>query len=98
MYRIDLDSPARVIPCSFVASARVPGKTLCVNENGHTIVVLPNGLERANDEPPGDDWDSPYTQATVVDGFLVYRSAAGPSAPTPPEVLGVPRAYRMLGA
>jgi len=100
MYRIDFDSPSRPIPCTFVASTKVPGKILSVNEDGSSLVVLPNGLERpvSPDHPTGpsepagsENWDSPYTQGTPVDGFLVYRSADNADN-------GVPRAYRMLGA
>lgn len=89
-YRIDLNSPATLVPCSFVASTAAPGKWLSVNENGNTLVVLPDGSQRANDEPPGPNWDSPWTQAEKLSGFLVYRSANGQNP-------GVPRGYKMVG-
>jgi hypothetical protein len=90
-YRIDLNSPATLVPCTFVPSTAAPGKTLSVNEDGSTIVVEPDGSQTRT-VPPGDpNWDSPWTQATVIDGFLVYRSATE-------RTLGVPRGYKMVGA
>lgn len=87
-YRIDLNSPATLTPCSLVPSTHAPGKTLCVNEDGSSLVVLPDGSQRV---PPGEpassgNWDSPWTQADLIDGFLVYRSSGG-----------VPRGYRIIG-
>lgn len=88
-YRIDLNAPATLVPCTFVPSVAAPGKTLCVNEDGTSVVVLPDGSQRVPSEPPGPNWDSPWTQATVLSGFLVYRSAAGADP-------GKSRGYRMI--
>jgi hypothetical protein len=89
-YRIDLNAPSVLVPCTFVPSS-VPGKTLCVNEDGGTLVVLPDGTQRPGPDEPANspNWDSPWTQATVLSGFLVYRSPSGPNT-------GVPRGYRMV--
>lgn len=86
-YRIDLTAPTVLVPCRFVPSTAAPGMTLCVNEDGGTLVVLPDGTQRPGpDEPAGSpNWDSPWTQASSMDGFLVYRSSGG-----------VPRGYRMV--
>lgn len=88
-YRIDLKAPDVLVACSFVPSTAAPGKTLCVNEDGASIVVEPDGSQ-VRTVPAGDgNWDSPWTQATIISGFLVYRSAAGTNP-------GVPRGYRMV--
>lgn len=88
-YRIDLNTPNVLVPCSFVASVEA-GKTLSVNEDGSSLCVEPNGSQ-VRTIPAGDpNWDSPYTRGTVLDGFLVYRSATASS-------LGAPRGYRMIG-
>lgn len=88
-YRIDLKTPDVLAPCSFVASNAAPGKTLSVNEDGSSMVVEPDGSQ-VRSVPAGDNnWDSPWTQATIISGFLVYRSAAGTNP-------GVPRGYRMV--
>lgn len=93
-YRIDIQHPTAVlVACTFVPSAAAPGKTLCVNENGNTLVVLPDGTERPDDEPPGANWDSAWTWADVLDGVLVYRSDGAGWNPTL-----VPRGYKMVGA
>lgn len=90
MYRIDLQTPTVVVPCAYVAS-KVPGKTICANEDGSALVVEPDGSQ-SRTVPAGDpNWDSPWTQGTIVDGFLVYRSANE-------HTLGTPRAYKVLGA
>ncbi len=91
-YRIDLTAPTVLISCTFVPSTAAPGKTLAVNDDGTAIVVLPDGSQRGASEPPGPNWDSPWTQATVISGYLVYRSDGGPNAH--PNM--VPRGYRML--
>lgn len=84
-YRIDLIAPSVLVPCTFVPSVAAPGKTLCVNEDGSSLVVEPDGSQ-VRTVPAGEfNWDSPYTQAEVRSGFLVYRSANG-----------VPRGYRMI--
>lgn len=88
MYRIDLNFPTAVIPCSFVPS-REPGKTLCLDERGRSMVVEPNGTQVRWIDPGQDNWDSEWTRGTVLSGFLVYRSASGDDP-------GVPRAYRMI--
>jgi hypothetical protein len=88
-YRIYLGDPsAAPVPCTFVPSTANPGKLLSVNENGWSLVVLPNGQERPTAEPPGPNWDSPWTWGDPLGDLLIYRSAdaAGP---------GVPRGYRM---
>lgn len=89
MYRIDLTLPETVVPCTYEASIAAPGKTLCVDEQGRSMVVEPDGTQ-TRWIPRGDPaFDSPYTWGTELSGFLVYRSANGPD-------LGVPRAYRMI--
>lgn len=88
-YRIDLHAPDVLVACAFVPSVAAPGKMLCVNEDGSSVVVLPDGSQRVPSEPPGPNWDSPWTQATVLSGFLVYRSPNGAD-------LGKPRGYRMV--
>lgn len=93
-YRIDIQKPnATLVPCTFVPSVAAPGKTLCVNENGHSLVVQPDGTERQDDEPPGEHWDSPWTQADAIDNILVYRSDG-----TGWPATRVPRGYKMVGA
>lgn len=95
-YRIDLNSPTILTPCSFVPSAKSPGKMLSVNEDGSSVCVQPDGDEyyvnaegqRMPFVPANDpNFDSPWTQADPIDEFLVYRSSNG-----------APRAYRMVGA
>lgn len=89
-YRIDLTIPDVLVPCSFVPSLTAPGKTLSVNEDGSSVVVLPDGTQRATMEPStSPNWDSPWTQGTIVGGFLVYRSPSGANP-------GIPRGYRMV--
>lgn len=90
-YRIDLTAPATLVPCSFVPSSNAPGKTLSVNEDGSTIVVEPDGSQVRTIPAGAPNWDSPYTQGDVVDGFLVYRSRNNADP-------GVPRGYKMVGA
>jgi hypothetical protein len=89
MYRIDLQVLAVVlVPCSFVPSM-APGKMLCVNEDGSSLVVEPDGSQ-VRTVPAGDpNFDTAYTQADVCGDLLVYRSASGSNR-------GVPRAYRMV--
>ena len=88
-YRIDLNAPSVLVPCAFVASS-APGKMLCVNEDGSALVVEPDGSQTRT-VPAGDpNFDSPWTQGTVLNGFLVYRSSN-------PQTQGTPRAYRMIG-
>lgn len=93
MYRIDMAAPVTAIPvfvpCTFVQSARAPGKTICVNEDGSSLVVEPDGSQKRTVAAGADNWDSAYTQASAVDGYLIYRSANGANP-------GVPRAYRMI--
>lgn len=89
-YRIDF---TRMIPmliaCTFVPSTAAPGKTLCVNEDGSTVCIEPNGSQVRTIPAGADNWDSPYTQATIIDGYLVYRSANGANP-------GQPFGFRML--
>ena len=90
-YRIDLQHPSlQPISCQFVPSLTTPGKMLCINEDGSALVVLPDGTERPHAEPPGPNWDSPWTQATVFGSLLVYYSDGGP------HFQSVARAYRMV--
>lgn len=93
MYRIDMSAPVtavpKFVPCTFVQSTRAPGKLLCVNEDGSSLVVEPDGSQTRTVPAGGDNFDSAYTQATAVDGYLIYRSADGANP-------GVPRAYRMI--
>lgn len=98
-YRIDMSAPVVVhsdngvitipgtvpVPCKFVPS-KVAGKTLCLNEDDASIVVEPNGSQVRTVPAGADNWDSEWTQAEILDGFLVYRSSGG-----------VPRMYKMVG-
>lgn len=88
MYRIDIGTNV-ITACSFVPSAFAPGKTLCVNEDGSSVVVEPDGSQTRTVPAGEPNFDSPWTQATVIDEFLVYRSESGSNP-------GRPRAYRML--
>ena len=89
-YRIDLTAPSVLVPCAFIPSMSAPGTMLCVNEDGSALVVEPDGSQTRT-VPPGDpNFDSPWTQGTVLSGFLVYRSANE-------HTQGTPRAYRMIG-
>lgn len=89
MYRIDLKGDTSVlVPCTFVASVEA-GKTLCINEDGSSLVVEPDGSQ-SRTVPAGDpNFDSAWTRGVAVSGFLVYRSSNE-------QTLGTPRAYRML--
>lgn len=83
-YRIDLNFPAKLVPCSIVPSV-VVGKVVCVNEDGSSVVVEPDGSQ-VRVVPAGQpNWDSAYTQATLYGDFLVYRSANG-----------TPRGYKII--
>lgn len=84
-YRIDLNTPATLVPCSLVPSIKAPGKSICVNEDGSALGVDPLGHEVPPVPASSDDFDSEYTVAEVLGGFLVYRSAGG-----------VPRGYKMV--
>lgn len=84
-YRIDLNTPAILVPCTLQPSVNAPGKSICVNEDGTALGVDPNGNEVAP-VPPGNNFDSEYTVAELADGFLIYRSAGGK-----------PRGYKMVG-
>lgn len=89
-YRIDLQLPTvALVPCTFVPSTAAPGKTLCVNEDGSSLVVEPDGTQVRTVPAGQPNFDSPYTQAEVHGDLLIYRSANGPN-------LGVPRGYRMI--
>lgn len=88
-YRIDLGTPSVTTPCTFAPSAAAPGKTLCINEDGSSMVVEPDGSQVRN-IPAGDpNWDSPWTQGTVYGDLIVFRSANT-------NTLGVPRTYKMV--
>ncbi len=91
-YRIDLkDTSNTPIPTNIINSI-IPGQVVAVNEDGSSVVVLPDGSQRATYEPAGSpNFDSPWTRATLVDGYLVYRSEGGPTIP------GIPRAYKVIG-
>lgn len=84
MYRIDTGNNV-VTPCTFVPSTVALGKTLAVNEDGSSVVVEPDGSQTRTVPAGQPNFDSPYTWATVIGEFLVYRSAGGR-----------PRVYRML--
>ncbi len=88
-YSIDLTTPDVLLPCSFVASTVAPGKMLTVGEDGSSMVVEPDGSQTRWVSAGSPNWDSPWTQATPLGGFLVYRSANGVDP-------GVPRGYRMI--
>jgi len=77
MYIIDLNFPTILIPCSLVPSTAAPGKTLCINENGESIVVEPNGTQVRTIPSGQPNWDSPWTQADLLGDTLVYRSSGG---------------------
>lgn len=87
-YRIDLNAPTVLVPCTFVPSI-VAGKTLCVNEDGSSVVVEPDGSQSRTEPAGSPNFDSAWTQATVLGDLLVYRSAN-------PTTLGTPRAYRIV--
>jgi len=88
-YRIDLQhASVALVACAFVPSV-APGKTICVNEDGSSLVVEPDGSQVRTVPAGGDNWDSPYTRAEIHGDLLVYRSANGADP-------GVPRAYRMV--
>lgn len=87
-YRIDLNTPTTLVPCTFVPSS-VAGKTLCINEDGSSIVVEPDGSQTRTEPAGSPNFDSAWTQGTVCGDMLVYRSAN-------PETLGTPRGYRMV--
>jgi hypothetical protein len=88
-YRIDLQLPTvALVPCTFVPSS-VAGKTLCVNVDGSSLVVEPNGAQVRTVAAGAENWDSLWTQAIVHGDLLVYQSPNG----TDP---GIPRAYRMV--
>lgn len=87
-YRIDLDSPAVLVPHTLIPSVKAPGKSISVNEDGSALGVDPNGDPIS--VPAGDpNFDSAYTVADVIGGFLVYRSANPPN-------LGTPRGYKLV--
>lgn len=66
------------------------GKTLCVNADGSTLTIEPDGSERPGGTKAGDpNWDSPYTRGTVCGDLLVYQSATNNDP-------GVPVAYKMV--
>ena len=79
----------QLVNCNFQPS-RVPGKTLCVNPDGSTLTIEPNGTERPGGTKAGDpNWDSPYTRGDVCGDLLVYQSATDDDP-------GVPVAYKMV--
>lgn len=89
MYYIDLKVPDTLVPCTFTASTTAPGHALIVREDGASMVVEPDGSQ-TRWMPAGDpNFDSPWTQGTVLSGFLVYRSSN-------PQTKGTPRGYRMI--
>ncbi len=96
-YRIDLkDTSNTPVPTNIINSI-IPGQVVALNEDGSAVVVLPDGSQRPTYEPAGSsELDSPWTRATLMDGFLVYRSA-GQLVPEGPVVPGTPRAYKVIG-
>lgn len=87
-YRIDLKTPDVLVPHTLIPSVKAPGKSISVNEDGSALGVDPNGTEVS---VPADDpgFDSAYTVADVVGGFLIYHS---PQPPNP----GVVRGYKLV--
>ena len=100
-YYIDMlkNDPIPVfVPCTFVPS-KVPGKTLITRESDNaSMVIEPDGSQVRWIAPGADNYDSPWTQADVLSGFAVFRSAAGSNAPPehPEQILGVPHPFRMV--
>ncbi len=90
MYRIDLkDTSNTPVPCTVIPSINAIGKMVCVNEDGSSLVVLPDGSQRSTSEPStSPNFDSPWTQADLISGVLFYRSFQGSNP-------GIPRAYRV---
>lgn len=97
-YRVDIQVPwAHPVACSIHPSS-VSGMTVCANADGSALCVQPDGSEgyvlpngqRLPGVPAGDpNWDSPYTQGALSDGFLIYQSDTG-------AMDGVPRGYRIF--
>lgn len=97
-YYLDLDQPLTShspIPCTFVPSVEVGKTLLCRESDGACMVVEPDGTQTRWELPGTDGYDSPYTRATALGGFLVFRSAA-PAGTPPPEDKGVSRMYKMV--
>lgn len=100
-YYLDLDQPLTShspIPCTYVPSVN-PGKTLLVRESdGASMCVEPDGSQVRWIAAGASNFDSAWTQFDALSGFAVFRSAAGavPPPPTPAEILGVPRMYKMV--
>ena len=92
MYYVDLTAPNIFIPCTFVAS-KAAGKTLlCRESDGFSMVVEPDGSQTRWEAPGTDGYDSAWTQATILSGFIVFRSASD----GPPPTKGVVRQWRAI--
>lgn len=77
-YVIDMQtSPAKLVACSIHASVAAPGMYLCVFENGKSLCVEPDGSHVRDIDGGADNWDSPWTQASLFGDKLVYRSSGG---------------------
>lgn len=84
MYRFLItDKVPQLVPCTYSASVRSPGKTICTSENGLALVVEPGGAVR--DLRPGEEADSPWCWADALGDLLVYR-------PDPPTIVS----FRMV--
>jgi hypothetical protein len=86
MYRFLItDLKPQLAACTFSASVRAPGKTICTSENGLALVVEPGGTVR--DLRPDEEADSPWCWADACGDLLVYR-------PDPATIV----AFRMVTA
>ncbi|HEV8502514.1 MAG TPA: hypothetical protein VGR63_13115 [Casimicrobiaceae bacterium] len=75
MYRFLITDVVPILePCTYKPSAAAPGKTLCVNENGTTLVVEPESAGgKIRDTRPDENPDSPWCWADQCGDLLVYR-------------------------
>ena len=86
-YLIDMHVPAvSLVPCSIVPSVSAPGMFLGIKEDGSSIVVEPDGSQVRTIPAGQSNWDSPWTQASLLGDKLVYRSSGG-----------TPRGYLVIG-
>lgn len=89
MNRFNVQSTSvKLVNCTFQPSVEA-GKTICINADGTTLTIEPDGTERPGGTPPGPNWDSPYTRGVVCGDLLVYQSATD-------TLPGVPVAYKMV--
>lgn len=104
MYFVDMNTAPNVVPvfvpCTFKPSIANAGKTLvCREGDGACMVVEPDGSQTRWCIPGADPgYDTAYTWADAIAGYVVFRSGAGANAPHdhPEQILGVPHAYRMV--